>query len=332
MSRGQKLGAFVQEWGVLVAFVLFSIFALATYPQNFQNPLTWRNLFSQNADIGLIALGMTIVIIGGGIDLSVGSMLAVTGVFGLTFLNRLMGQGGAEGTTVFLCALLMVGLGGVFGAINGVVITKFRIAPFVATLVGLLVYRSLALASINGGTVNSQSKTDWAKVALDGITVPGGTAGVLIPWSVFLFVGVALILGFVLNWTPYGRHLIAVGSNEKAAKYSAIPTDRVRIWSYVILGLCVGMAAWVNSARLNSVSSTTVGELYELDAIAAVVIGGTSLTGGKGRIWSTLVGVLFLGMITTTMVFAEVNGYLQGVVKGGIILAAVLIARGKREN
>jgi len=332
MKKEFNVGEFVQEWGVLIAFLLFSVFVFIKFPDVFHNPLTWRNLFSQNVDVGLIALGMTMVIIGGGIDLSVGSMLALTGVLGLSFLNRQMGTGGNETSTVILSALAMTGIGGILGAINGVIITKFRVVPFVATLVGLLVFRSLALAYANGGTITSSSKTEWAKVALSGATLPIGKAGMLIPWSVFVFIAVALVLGFLLNWTPYGRHLVAVGSNERAAKYSAIPVDRVRLWTYTILGLCVGLAAWVASARLNSVTSTTLGQLYELDAIAAVVIGGTALSGGKGRIWGTFIGVLLLGMITTTLVAAGVSGYWQGVVKGGIILFAVLIARGKREN
>lgn len=331
MKKEFKLNEFVQEWGVLIAFVLFSVFVFVKFPDVFHNPLTWRNLFSQNVDVGLIALGMTMVIIGGGIDLSVGSMLALTGVLGLSFLNRQMGSG-SESSAVLLSALGMVGIGGVLGAINGVIITKFRVVPFVATLVGLLVFRSLALAYANGGTITSSSKNEWAKVALTGVTLPVGKAGMLIPWSVFVLVAVALILGFLLNWTPFGRHLVAVGSNERAAKYSAISVDHVRLWTYTILGLCVGLAAWVASARLNSVTSTTLGQLYELDAIAAVVIGGTALSGGKGRIWGTFIGVLLLGMITTTLVAAGVSGYWQGVVKGGIILVAVLISRGKREN
>ncbi|MBX3115420.1 MAG: ABC transporter permease [Fimbriimonadaceae bacterium] len=331
MKKEFKPNEFVQEWGVLIAFVLFSVFVFVKFPDVFHNPLTWRNLFSQNVDVGLIALGMTMVIIGGGIDLSVGSMLALTGVLGLSFLNRQMGSG-SESSAVLLSALGMVGIGGVLGAINGVIITKFRVVPFVATLVGLLVFRSLALAYANGGTITSSSKNEWAKVALTGVTLPVGKAGMLIPWSVFVLIAVALILGFLLNWTPFGRHLVAVGSNERAAKYSAISVDRVRLWTYTILGLCVGLAAWVASARLNSVTSTTLGQLYELDAIAAVVIGGTALSGGKGRIWGTFIGVLLLGMITTTLVAAGVSGYWQGVVKGGIILVAVLISRGKREN
>lgn len=333
MSKKElKVGSFFQDWGVLIAFVLFSIFVFVTYPDVFRNPLTWRNLFSQNIDVGLIALGMTLVIIGGGIDLSVGSMLALTGVLGLSFLNRQIGSGAGEPSAALMSAVGMVAIGGILGAINGIVITKFRIAPFVATLVGLLVFRSLSLAYADGGTVNSLSKIEWAKVALTGSTMYVGKYTILIPWSVYLFIAVALVLGFLLNWTPFGRHLVAVGSNEKAAKYSAISVDRVRIWTYAILGLCVGLAGWVASARLNSVTSTTLGELYELDAIAAVVIGGTSLAGGKGRIWGTFIGVLLLGMITTTLVAAGVSGYWQGVVKGGIILFAVLIARGKREN
>ncbi len=326
------------DWGVVLAFAIFAIFVIARYPL-FRNPLTWRNLFTQNADVGIIALGMTLVIVGAGIDLSVGSMLALAGVGGMLILNGLIGSGTPE----LVACMLTVGAiaigAAVLGAVNGTVIARFRVAPFVATLVGLLVYRSLALAIANGSTVISQSQTEWSKVALSGLWIPLPPAlqrpnltALLVPWTVFVFIGVALALGFLLNHTPFGRRLTAVGSNAKAAKYAGVSVPAIRWWSYTILGACVGLAAWVASARLNSVTSTTLGQLYELDAIAAVVIGGTPLSGGRGRIFGTFIGVLLLGMITTTLVAEGVSGYWQGVVKGAIILIAVLIARDRNET
>lgn len=310
--------------GVLYAFLVFVLYALVFRGEVFHNPQTWRLLLSQNADIGIIAVGMTLVIIGGGIDLSVGSMLAFIGVVGLM---RMGSQPVAVGV------LWMVGCGALLGLIQGIVITWGRVVPFVATLVGLLVYRSLALAFANGGTLPSQNPR-WADLTSQGVPLPfvlmPNGKPMIIYWSIFLFIGVALVLGFVLNMTPYGRRLVAVGSNEKAAKYSAVNVGAIRRWSYVILGICVGLAAWVNSSKLNSVPSSNAGQLAELEAIAAVVIGGTALSGGRGRIWGTVVGVLILGMISTMLVAEGVSAYWQGVVKGGIILVAVLISRGKK--
>lgn len=315
------------EWqrdGVLVAFAIFVGVALLFQGSTFSNPLIWRNLLTDNAAVGLIAVGMTLVIIGGGIDLSVGSMLALLGVTGL----QLMGAGSS-----WVAVIVMV-LGGIaLGFLQGALVTWGRIAPFVATLVGLLVFRSLALVFANGGTIISKNP-GWSMLATDGPAIPflrtaRGTPIELF-WSAFLFLAVALGLHFLLESTPYGRRLVAVGSNEKAAKYSAVNVNMIRIWSYVILGFCVGLAAWVKSSELNSVASSNAGQLYELEAIAAVVIGGTALTGGRGRVWGTVIGVMFLGLITTMLVAAEVSSYLQGVVKGGIILAAVLVSRGAK--
>lgn len=313
-----------QRDGVLIAFVLFAIFAVFRWGDVFQKPDTWRNLLCSNADVGILAVGMTLVIIGGGIDLSVGSLLALVGVIGL----QQMGSG-----PVWMGILWMVGAAVALGFFQGAVIAWGRVAPFVATLVGLLVFRSLALTLSKGGTVVSGNTafTDLTSLGfpLPGLTTFSGKPLVLF-WSGLLFVAVALAAGFLLNFTPYGRRLVAVGSNERAAKYSAVNVDAIRIWSYVAMGLCAGLAAWVYSSKLNSVPSQNAGNLYELESIAAVVIGGTSLRGGRGRIWGTVVGVLILGMIGNLLIAAEVDTYLQGVVKGAIILCAVLIARGKK--
>lgn len=312
-----------QRDGVLVAFGVFVVYALIFQGQVFHNPLVWRNMLSSNADIGLIALGMTLVIIGGGIDLSVGSLFALLGVLGL----KMMGDGPTP-----MGVGWMVGCGALLGLAQGLVITWGKVVPFVATLVGLLVFRSGALVLANGGTFRSEN-SGWSAVASEGVVIPFVVAAngrpVELYWSAFLFLGMAVVLGVLLTRTPYGRRLVAVGSNEKAAKYAAVKVDQVRVWSYVILGVCTGLAAWVGSAKLNSVPSSNAGQLYELEAIAAVVIGGTALTGGRGRIWGTVIGVLFLGMITTMLVAADVSTYLQGLVKGGIILVAVLVSRGR---
>lgn len=329
-----KFGDFVRNWGVLIAFVVLFVFNVVTQPEVFLRPEAIRNLFSQNADWGIIALGMTLVIIAGGIDLAVGSLMALCGTSALLMMNRMMEGGTPEPTAVWLAVAVNIGVGILIGSVNGLLVSWARIAPFVATLIGLGAFRSMALVLANGGTLSGASREVYPQLAGGGVPLPMfvNRAGnpLIIEWPIFAFIAVALILGFVLNKTQLGRHIVAVGSNERAAHYSAVPVARVKFMTYAILGACVGLAAVANTARLNSVTSSSTGTLYELDAIAAVVIGGTALTGGQGRIWGTFVGVLLLGMIYTMLVAQSVSPYWSGAVKGGIILLAVLLQRAKK--
>lgn len=329
-----KIGSFFRDWGVLVAFVVLAIVGMVFVPDVFLKPESWRNLFSQNADWGIIALGMTLVIIAGGIDLGVGSLLALCATSALFFSNKFIASGMPEGQAVFFAIALNMGVGLLMGAMTGVLVSWARIAPFVATLIGLGAFRSLALVIAEGGTVNGASSTLYPQLASGGIPIPMVTNRLGVPlnfeWPSLWFIGLALVLGLVLNKTKLGRQIVAVGSNERAAHYSAVPVAWVKFSTYLILGGCVGLAAIANSARLNSVPSSSAGALYELDAIAAVVIGGTALTGGKGRIWGTFVGVLILGLIYMMLIAFSVSSYWQGAVKGAIILLAVLIQRSKK--
>ena len=203
------------------------------------------------------------------------------------------------------------------------------------TLAGLIGFRSVTLAIAEGGEIR----------AADGLTAlcrPSAGVGSTIPgvvdyynqpvvfyWNILIFFAVVIAGQLLLSRTRMGRHLIAVGSNEVAARYSGIPVNRVRTWSYVIVGACAGIAALMSLTRMNSVSSSGVGHLAELDAIAAVVIGGTAMTGGRGRVWGTMLGVLILIMISNMLTLADVEVYWQGFVKGVIIILAVLIQRGR---
>lgn len=330
-----KFSEFLRQWGVLLAFAVLLIANAILNPSYYLKPEVYRNLFSQNADWGLIALGMTLVIIAGGIDLSVGSLLAFCGVSSLFMSNQLMSSGTPVGQAVAFAVAANIVIGLTMGAVNGLLVSWARIAPFVATLIGLGAYRSLATVIADGGTVNGNGSDLYGQFATGGIPLYAflNRAGkpLIIEWPILAFIGVALILGVVLNKTKLGRQIVAVGSNERAAHYSAVPVAKVKFLTYAILGGCVGLAALASSARLNAMPSGTAGSLYELDAIAAVVIGGTSLAGGKGRIWGTFVGVLLLGLIYTMLIVQDVSPFWQGTVKGAIILVAVLIQRGKKE-
>jgi ribose transport system permease protein len=318
-----------------LALVVLLVINVATRGGNFLQIENLRNLVSQSSAIGIIAIGMTLVIIAGGIDLSVGSLAALCGATVILVLNKLIGGGMGENTAILIAALAGIGIGTAAGLLNGVFIAYGRVAAFIVTLAGLAAFRSLALVLGHGGEIRSQSQGLQA-FGFGGIPIPfakdaaGGP--VLLYWSAVIFVLVALIAGLVLNWTRFGRYVIAVGANARAALYSGINIQRVRVGVFAILGGLVGLAAVLVGARMNSVGTGSMGLYYELDAIAAVVIGGTSLRGGRGRIWGTVVGVILLTLIHNMMTAYRIDTNWQGLVRGLVILAAVLIQRGRDEN
>ncbi|RYG48867.1 ABC transporter permease [bacterium] len=314
--------AWISESGPLIAFLVLFVFAAIRQPEVFRTLPGLRNLLGQNVGVGLVAIGMTLVVVSGGIDLAVGSMIGLVGALGMTLLNR--GDGGSFGVIAAVC----LSVGPLLGYLNGVIITWGRIAPFVATLAGLAAYRSIALVLADGGQMTPKNPT-----VLEGLSTSGIPMGpVTITWAIVLFVVMAVVAHVLLARTVFGRHLQATGANEQAARYGGINTNRVKRGAYGFLGLCVGLAALCDVSRQNSLSSSQAGVGYELDAIAAVVIGGASLAGGKGRIFYTVVGVLFLGTVGNLLVAMQISPYWQGFVKGVIILLAVLLGRTRRDG
>jgi len=308
-----------EKFGPLIALaILFVISAFASpYFLQTQNLL---NILRQVSYTGIIALGMTFVIISGGIDLSVGSMVALVGGVVILALNWLVGIFGAGGEAWAILLALLVGLlfGAGLGALNGLMVTLGKIAPFIATLGTMAIFRSMALYIGSAGVFRSQSRLfpDLGMGRILGIPNP-----------VIVFISLAVVFAIILNKTRYGRYLCAVGSNPKVAKYSAIKVNLTRFMSYVAVGITVGFSAVFLSARLNSMSSTNGGLNYELDAIAAVIIGGTPMTGGSGSILGTVIGAITLGIINNMLNMLGVSPYLQGTVKGVVIIGAVLIQR-----
>ena len=299
----------------LVVLFIFSSFA-SEYFLNFRNI---TNILRQSSYTGIIGLGLTFVIIAGGIDLSVGSMVALVGGLAIMALNYLGGGAGAI-ALAFLVALV---LGSAAGAVNGVFVTKGRIAPFIATLGTMSIFRSLTLYISNAGEVRSQSELFPAL---------GSGYFLSIPIPVWIFIGLAALFHVLLNHTRFGRYVCAVGANEKVAVYSAIKINFVKFMTYVLTGAAVGVTAIMLSSRLNSLSSSNAGVFYELDSIAAVVIGGTSLSGGSGSIIGTVIGAIILGMINNMLNMLGVSPYLQGTVKGLVIIFAVLVQYKRRQN
>jgi ribose transport system permease protein len=326
---------FFRAYGVLLAFVLLLALFAFKNPDIVLNPEFLPRLLNQNAAIGIVAIGMTLVIISGGIDLSVGSMMGLTASLGILALNKLIGGGTPEGQAAAGAVAVATLVGLLLGVLNGAVITLGRIAPFIVTLAGMAAYRSMAVVLASGGEIRSSSMEVFSELGRGGIPVPflqlEGGRTLILTWPVIVFLLSALVAGFLLNWTRYGRHLIAVGANERAAIYSAINTGKIKLATYALMGLFTGIASIGLAGRMNSVSTAQMGLYYELDAIAAVVIGGTSMTGGKGRIWTTVVGVLLLGLISTMLTTFGVSQYWQGAVRGVIILLAVLIQRGQSD-
>jgi ribose transport system permease protein len=336
--RRFNLPALVETLLPLAALVLLIIAtAICEHFKNgtddFLTPGNLLNVLRTQSPVGIVAIGMTFAIILGGIDLSVGSKLGMAGTVGMWAMIHLKGS---DATVIALGLPIMVGVGLFAGILNGVLITKGRIAPFIATLGGLAAYRSIAETIADNGTLNLIDNPYLKSLGQHGLPIPflhlnGRTLE--LHYSTILFFTLAIIAGIVLNRTRFGRYVIAIGGNERAAAYSAISVDRVKILTYTGVGVCCGIAAILFSARQASVSSPQAGQLYELDAIAAVVIGGTRMTGGRGSIVGTVIGVLILGVINNMLNFLDIPDTLQGLVKGGIIVGAVLVQRvGTRRN
>jgi ribose transport system permease protein len=286
---------------------------------DFLTPSNLLNVVTRSAFIAIIAVGATFVIAGGGLDLSVGSMAAfIAGVMILT-LNKV---GTPDATTLALGLLTALGLGIACGLANGLIVTFGRIEPFIVTLGTMGIFRALLIWLASGGTITMRN------LELRELYRPvyfGSVLGVPVPIIVFL--AVAAIGALILYKTPFGRHVVALGSNEDVARYSGVPIRRVRTLTYVIQGLCVGLAVLVYVPRLGSATPTT-GLLWELQAITAVVIGGTALRGGIGRVWGTVVGAIILEMVANIMVLSNfVSEFLVGAVQGAIIIVAMLVQR-----
>ena len=277
------------------------------------------NVVTRSAFIAIIAVGATFVIAGGGLDLSVGSMAALTaGVMILTLNN--MGSG--DMGTLALGMLVAIGLSAACGLANGLIVTFGRIEPFIVTLGTMGIFRSLVIWLAAGGTITMRN------LELRELYRPVYFGSVLgIPVPIIAFVAVAAIGALILYRTSFGRHVVALGSNEDVARYSGVPIWRVRTLTYIIQGICVGIAVLVYVPRLGSATPTT-GLLWELQAITAVVIGGTALKGGIGRVWGTVVGAVILELVANIMVLSNfVSEFLVGAVQGAIIIIAMLVQR-----
>ncbi len=314
-----RLGAL----GPLVALLLLMILG-SILNDHFLTIANMANIVARASFIGIIAIGATFVITSGGIDLSVGSMAAFIAGMMIIIINGLvpsLGSGwGSVG--VGILAGLAIGLAG--GAANGALVTIGRIEPFIVTLGSLGIFRALITFLANGGTLNINMAAGDTYSPLYSGNVLG------IPVPIIVFAVVAIIAEVAMRRTTFGRHIAAIGSNEQVARYSAIKVDRVRLMTYVLQGFLVGVAAVLYVPKFGSANSSTA-VLWELQAIAAVIIGGTTLRGGFGRIWGTVVGVIILELIGNILNLQSlISPYLNQAFQGAIIIIAVLLQRSRK--
>ncbi|MDR2661646.1 MAG: ABC transporter permease [Treponema sp.] len=296
-----------------LAFVLLFVLATIVGWPNFLKLTNLTNILRQQTYTGIIGLGMTLVIISGGIDLSVGSMMAFVGGVTIFFLNRFPGD---SVTAVLLSAVVALILGAFTGFLNGFLVTKGRIAPFIATLGTMSIFRSL-IQYFSGASNIVSKNTAYPQF---------GSAVILgIPFPVWVFLILAVLMHLLLNNTRFGRYVCAVGANEQVARYSAININLIKLVPYAITGFTVAVTALLWSSRINCIQSSGDGTGYELEAIAAVVIGGTSMSGGKGTIIGTVLGAVMLGIINNMLVLGGVSSFLQQAARGLVIIAAVLL-------
>ncbi|TJZ88732.1 ABC transporter permease [Paracoccus gahaiensis] len=304
----------------LVALVVLIAIGMALNP-NFLSYANITNVLARSAFIGIIAIGMTFVITAGGLDLSVGSMAAFVAGLMILVMNLLTESMGPGLPVIFAGIALALLAGLAAGFINGILITRAGIEAFILTLGTMGIYRSLVTWLADGGTLS----LGYEMREMYRPVYYGGLFG--IAWPILVFAALAILGEITMRHTAFGRHCAAIGSNEKVARYSSVAVLRVRLATYVLLGTLVGIAVVMYVPRLGSASATT-GLLWELEAIAAVIIGGTLLKGGFGRVWGTVVGVLILSLIGNLLNLTDVvSPYLNGAIQGVVIILAVVLQR-----
>lgn len=313
LEKNFSVAGIFSKFGVAIALAVMCI-ALTFSTSNFLTVENIVNVLRQVSINGILAIGMTFVVITGGIDLSVGSLVAFSGVIAASFV-----RGGYSIWTAILLALIA---SLVLGSVSGFFIAKRRIAPFIVTLAMMTIARGLTYVYSDGKPISGFSQAYLNIGKGDFLKIP-------IP--VWILIIVFVVCYIVLYHTSMGRYIYAVGGNEHAALVSGINVTKVKIFVYSVSGILSGLAAVVLSARV-SAGLPQSGNGYELDAIASVVIGGTSLSGGRGRLWGTIIGVLIIGVINNGMDLLNVSSYYQQIVKGCIILGAVLLDLDSNRN
>jgi len=315
MNRVKQITKQFNGLSTLIALILLMVI-ITLVNSSFMTTSNMLNLLLQVTTNGFIAFGMTFVILTGGIDLSVGSSLA---------LSCAMAAGMIVGKVpAAIAVLLALVTGGILGAINGLFIAYGQLAPFIVTLATMSIYRGATMVFTNGQPISNLGNSFLFQFIGQGRVVG-------IPFPVILMFVVFVILYIVLQKTAFGKYVYAIGGNEKAAYISGIKINKVKIIIYTIIGVMSALSGLVITSRLMS-AAPTAGTSFEMDAIAAVVLGGTSLSGGKGRLFGTLLGALIIGVLNNGLNIIGVSSFWQQVVKGVVILIAVLLDRFKGKD
>lgn len=307
----------LKKFQSLIALLVLCI-VLSFLTDKFFTASNGINVLRQVAVNICIATGMTLIVLTAGIDLSVGSVLALCGAFAAGLLKNGIKIPSADlyiGFTILGAVLAAILAGAILGWFNGFVITKFKVPPFVATLALLTIARGFTMLYTGGHPISNLG---------DQFAVIGAGSFVGIPVPVCIAIVVVLLAAFITQKTKLGRYIYAIGGNETAAKFSGININKVKIIVYSLGAALAAVGGVIVTSRLDS-AQPNAGISYELDAIAAVVIGGTSLNGGKGSVWGTVIGAMIIGVLNNGLVLMNVSPFWQQVVKGGVILLAVII-------
>ncbi|MEE4312596.1 MAG: ribose ABC transporter permease [candidate division KSB1 bacterium] len=300
----------ISKYGILIVLgVMVAIMSFLS--PRFLTVSNFFNISRQISVMAIVAVGMTFVILSAGIDLSVGSIVALTGIMVSFFIQRM-------DLPIFIAVFGGLAVGLTVGLGNGILIAKVRIPFFIVTLATMVIGRGLCFI-ITGGFPISQLGTSFQQIGR-------GYVGFL-PVPVIIMFMIYALAYLILHHTSFGRYVYAIGGNEEAAKLIGLPVDRIKMFIYGICGLTSGIAALILTSRMNS-GDPNMGTGMELDAIAAAVIGGTSITGGKGWIWGTLIGAYIMGILNNGLNMLDVSAYYQMAIKGLVILLAVQLQRG----
>lgn len=314
MTKKKDMGKVIRQFG-LVFVVLFIVILMSFLSPVFMTKNNIMNVLRQISMNGILAVGMTFVILTGGIDLSVGSVVGITGVICGSFLEKGMNWG--------LACLLSLAIALLCGVINGYLIAYVGFQPFIATLSTMTIGRGFALAYSDGKPYTIR----------DAHFISIGQGSVLgIPVPIILLVLVCLLGLVILNMTTFGRYVFALGGNKSAAKLSGVRTKKMEMMVYVLSSVCACVVGMILAARISS-GQPTAGESYEMDAIAATAIGGTSMSGGVGSLSGTILGFVIIGLLSNSMNLMNINSFYQQIVKGLLIIAAVFLdmkSKGKK--
>lgn len=303
----------ISKYKSLIGLVLLCIVITIVTP-NFLSVSNITNVFTQVSVNAIIAIGMTFVILTGGIDLSVGSTLAISGAVGASIVKST--------GNVFLAIIVAAVIGIAVGLINGLLVSKGKLQAFIVTLATMTIFRGATLVFTDG--------TPISKLPEAFVKIGNGKLGFM-PIPVIITIIIAIIAVYALSQTRFGRYLYALGGNEDASILSGINTDKIKTLVYVVSGFASAIAGVIITSRIGS-ASPNAGTGFELDAIAAVVIGGTSLAGGEGTITGTLIGALIIGVLNNGLNLMNVSPFYQSIVKGLVILIAVLLDKKSRKN